>query len=400
MSDDQFVIFTTHNSAEADLVRGLLESHGIASFVADSNVARLISLYSHALGGIRVRVSAADREAAELVLQSTLGVRDRAPFAGSWSPISSGTTGQEVSSGLDARWAIVCILLFVGLLAFFSPGRVAYFLGRTRAAHHQKKNPDQRFTLERSSVELKNAISQPTGPVESRAKAGDPNAQYVLGWKYYFGSGVPQNDMLAAQWMRQSADRGSMKGQYFLGSLYMRGCGVPKNESEMARWWQMAAERGYPRAQAALGWAYQAGRGVAKDEKTAAEWYRKAADQDEPEGEARLGEMLLAGRGMKQDYKEAGKLFEKAAIKGNSDAQFDLGRIYEHGLGVAKDPGQAYGWYLVSASLGNDRAVDEINSWRSYLNVEELTQAHEWATSYENQIAIAKSREEAKPSHR
>lgn len=48
--------------------------------------------------------------------------------------------------------------------------------------------------------------------LKSKAQAGDASAQYALGAAYEKGTGVEQNDDLAAQWYRKAAERGNAPG--------------------------------------------------------------------------------------------------------------------------------------------------------------------------------------------
>jgi DamX protein len=50
---------------------------------------------------------------------------------------------------------------------------------------------------------------QPSLPeIKKAAKAGDPDAQYALGYMYYYGRGVNQNLSLAKQWIKKAAAQG------------------------------------------------------------------------------------------------------------------------------------------------------------------------------------------------
>ena len=42
------------------------------------------------------------------------------------------------------------------------------------------------------------------------AEKGDSLAEYNLGWCYYEGKGVEQNDRLATEWYRKSAEHGDV----------------------------------------------------------------------------------------------------------------------------------------------------------------------------------------------
>ncbi|HFE31972.1 MAG TPA: hypothetical protein ENJ17_01540 [Gammaproteobacteria bacterium] len=56
----------------------------------------------------------------------------------------------------------------------------------------------------------------------------------------------------AADLMRVLASRGHLEAQYVLGYMYYYGLGVPRNEKEAIRWITTAAARGYPKAMQAL----------------------------------------------------------------------------------------------------------------------------------------------------
>ncbi len=56
----------------------------------------------------------------------------------------------------------------------------------------------------------------------------------------------------AAGLMLTLARRGHLQAQYVLGYMYYHGLGVPRNEKEAIRWITTAAARGYPKAMKAL----------------------------------------------------------------------------------------------------------------------------------------------------
>ncbi len=46
--------------------------------------------------------------------------------------------------------------------------------------------------------------------VKNKAEQGDADAQYALGYMYYYGSGVKQNKQLGVQWIKRSALQGQV----------------------------------------------------------------------------------------------------------------------------------------------------------------------------------------------
>src|ERR1019366_6034446 len=73
------------------------------------------------------------------------------------------------------------------------------------------------------------------------AEQGMAEAQYMLGYLYHKGQGVPQDDTQAAGWYRKAAEQGDAGAQMQLGSLYKDGQGVPQDYAEAYFWYDLAA---------------------------------------------------------------------------------------------------------------------------------------------------------------
>lgn len=108
---------------------------------------------------------------------------------------------------------------------------------------------------------------------------GSAYAQYMLGWLYENGQGVPNDLGKAAELFQKAADQGFAYAQYNLGVAYENGLGVPKDPGKVAQLFQKATDQGLADAQNNLGWLYINGQGVPKDLRKAAQLYQKAADQ-------------------------------------------------------------------------------------------------------------------------
>ena len=107
----------------------------------------------------------------------------------------------------------------------------------------------------------------------------DPQAQYKRGTDYWYGNGVPQDYVEAANWFRKAAEQGHAEAQYRLAQMLAIGQGIRQDDTEAANWYRKAAEQGVALAQYNLGTMYVFGRGVARDYAEAVKWFRKAADQ-------------------------------------------------------------------------------------------------------------------------
>ena len=89
------------------------------------------------------------------------------------------------------------------------------------------------------------------------AKAGNADAQHLLGLMYYMGRGVPRDYRLAMQWHRKAAEQGKADAQYVIGAMYYTGNSVPQDHQQAVSWFRKAAEQGHADAQHALGLMYR-----------------------------------------------------------------------------------------------------------------------------------------------
>ncbi|MGZ5202455.1 MAG: tetratricopeptide repeat protein [Telluria sp.] len=89
------------------------------------------------------------------------------------------------------------------------------------------------------------------------AKAGNPDAQHLLGLMYYMGRGVPRDYKQAFEWHRKAALQGKADAQYVIGAMYYEGNAVPVDQKQAVYWFRRAAEQGHPEAQYALGLLYR-----------------------------------------------------------------------------------------------------------------------------------------------
>lgn len=127
------------------------------------------------------------------------------------------------------------------------------------------------------------------------ARQGVADAQYYLGMCLYYGWGTAQDDAEAADWFRKAAEQGDARGQYYLGNCIYLGRGAERDEAEAVKWFRLSAEQGYARAMYSLGYMLYTGTGTVKDEAAAKEWIRKALDAGvklNEEEQARAEELL------------------------------------------------------------------------------------------------------------
>jgi uncharacterized protein len=150
--------------------------------------------------------------------------------------------------------------------------------------------------------------------------------------------------------LRPLAEQGDALAQFILGFMYGEGKGVPQDHEKAVKWYRLAADQGYAAAQNNLGIRYSNGWGVPKDEAQAVAWFRRAAEQGEFRAQLNLANRYYEGIGVQQNYGEAAKWYRLAAEQGLASAQSHLGYMYSIGLGVPQGYVEAYMWFDLAAS--------------------------------------------------
>ncbi|MEX2304422.1 MAG: DUF2007 domain-containing protein [Bryobacterales bacterium] len=119
MSDRLIVLQGYNNLQEAELVRALLESHGIAAFLTDQNIARLTRAVP--FGGVRVHVGEDDLEEARGIVQEALENQEAAPeetVNEDGCPICGGQRSEPADDPVRSRLGVLLLgIPFLLLLA-------------------------------------------------------------------------------------------------------------------------------------------------------------------------------------------------------------------------------------------------------------------------------------------
>ena len=163
------------------------------------------------------------------------------------------------------------------------------------------------------------------------AKQGDPEAQFTIGYMYFYELGLPANKEETSNWIRISAANAIGSGESSLEPLSTISKTNKEQTSANSKWYK-------------------------KNEIEAAKWYKKAAEQDHTKAQFYLGDIYHSGRGLHKNNGEAFKWTKIAAEKGFVDAQLNLGNFFENGVGVPKNNSRALEWYLKAAKNGHKDA--------------------------------------------
>lgn len=171
--------------------------------------------------------------------------------------------------------------------------------------------------------------------LQKDARAGDPEAAYILGLLYSNGDGVDRNLSMALGWFQRAATNGSEDAAFQLGDAHRHGLGTPKDIKKSIAWYTRAADDGIPKAAHALARIYRLGDGVRRDYATAIHWLEVAASQNYAPAYHELGRLHLDGIGIAKDPRTAAHYFELASESGHIPARYDLAELLL--LGGAKE---------------------------------------------------------------
>jgi len=163
----------------------------------------------------------------------------------------------------------------------------------------------------------------------------------------------PADPAQLAAYYNTRANAGDTDAQFELAVLYAKGEGVKQDYAGAAKWFRAAAEHGSTRAQYDLGVQYEHGRGVAVDYTEAVSWYRKAAEHDYGLAQYNLAVAYTKGEGAPHDPAVAAMWYKRAAAQGVVPAMVNLAILYERGDGLSASTVDAYGWYRAAAHRGS-----------------------------------------------
>lgn len=183
---------------------------------------------------------------------------------------------------------------------------------------------------------------------QKSARAGHDGAMWWLGDCYRDGEGTGEDIGEAIKWYEKSAALENSYAMWSLGMIYDEGNGVPENPVLGAEWYRKSAEAGNAQGMYYLALDYEYGTGVEQNDAEAKKWYRKAADEGYAPAQRRMGEYSVAD----EMYTGALHWYEMAAEQGDAESMNRIGVLYSRGNGVTQDAKQAAKWFQRSAEVG------------------------------------------------
>ena len=239
-----------------------------------------------------------------------------------------------------------------------------------RAAEQGHKVAEHNLLLQHVSKQVKLHLPAVVfAKLESRAQAGDLDAQNNLGLCFQFGYGTQQDFGQSMVWFRRAADGGLATAQFNVGGLYFEGHGVEKDLALAIEWYTRAAEQRDELALIQLGSIHQKGLGVEIDLKRAFVLYLIAYKQGSSRAANHLGIMFKKGLGVAQDDCLAFELFLESVnspdtgvtVERNNSyhrsAYYWLGHMTEKGKGTESNLRAAKRWFARGAALEDSSCI-------------------------------------------
>ena len=224
-----------------------------------------------------------------------------------------------------------------------------------------------------SDAEYRRAVNLLVPEVE----AGNVAAMHFLGRAYTEGKGVPEDDKLGYDLIKQSADGGYAYAQGTICKYHMLGQSFAKDLEMAKAYCEAGAKQGNPLAQMRLGRIYQ----DEGEDSYALFWYEEAAKQGDAFAAYWAGTMYLNGEVVTQDLDKAQLYLGTAAMAGDRTAQFKLGYSYYQGDVLPKDDVMALQLYKMAAY--NNHIRGQLNYGMMFWGgmggaPEDLQEAYKW----------------------
>lgn len=179
----------------------------------------------------------------------------------------------------------------------------------------------------------------------------NPHALNTIGVAYFFGQGTDADHKKAFNYFERAAQHGSCNGQYHLAAMYDNGMYVDVDLEKAFSIFKSGHEEGCVQSTVGLANMYYLGRHVQVNNEQAFILYEQASLSGDLESLAMVATMLIDGIGVEQNPVRGIKLLNKAAERGDLEAHYHLGNYFFDGEYVEQSYSKAKEHY--SASLEN-----------------------------------------------
>lgn len=199
------------------------------------------------------------------------------------------------------------------------------------------------------------------------AEAGIPVSQYLLGFMYNWGYGVPFSREDQDYWYNAAADQAFPPAMWELAQFHR----VEDEEAE--RLLLAAAEGGFSPAQ------FDLSRDATENNDY---WLRLAAEGGHPDALMNLGSNYYNGDGVLQNKSEAARLWELAAARWSTTGMMWLGNMHSDGDGVVQDFVIGHMWYNIASAFGAEIGATRRDRLADRMTREQIAEAQRLAREW------------------
>ncbi len=249
-----------------------------------------------------------------------------------------------------------------------------------------------------------------------QARRGDGQSAYALALLYASGLGLAQEAQQAGYWLNHAANLGVAEAQYRLATLYQEGTNGMPQDLMLANEWMGAAaaqghtaaqaqkpkiqaylrqkytddfsktlalaEKGNAKAQYKVGTMYSEGIGTEVNFTQAVRWLEMAAQANVSDASARVANLYYAGKGTSQDYSKAYHWYSVAADLGSTPAMAMLATMNRDGKGTTQDTVKALQWFFLAAHHGNQAVLPALQKLIKQVTEEQKKEAQKLAQEW------------------
>lgn len=170
--------------------------------------------------------------------------------------------------------------------------------------------------------------------------------------------------------LRELADKNHLQAQYLVGYAFRHGHGVPRDDAKAEAYYLQAAQAGMLEAQFNLGTFYLHNNQLDK----ALPWLVSAAERGVPKAQYNLAQLYLQ-QGALYNEAEAFRWFLKAADAGHVESQYNTCHMYSAGDGITRNEVEAYKWCDIATASGHANARDNRDFIAKRMTAEQIEQA-------------------------
>lgn len=184
--------------------------------------------------------------------------------------------------------------------------------------------PSDHLSRARQLHKQKNFV-QAADHFRQAAEGGQTPAMTFYGKLLSSGAGVREDKKAAHGWFVKAAKAGDAEAQFLLGRSFERGEGTGKKDLKLAvRWYQRAAKAENGDALNNLGVLYSLGEGVKQNNKRAIAHFKRGAKAGNANAMFNLAAAYDEGRGVRKSAKESARLVLSAIRAGNKGALLEM----------------------------------------------------------------------------